>query len=279
MENIPLPSKITIKEGKNNFHSIVIIEPCFPGHGLTLGNALRRNLLSALTGAAVIAFKIKGVQHEFSAGEGVKEDVVDISLNLKQLRLKVFTDSPVRLELKVRGEKRVTAKDISPNSDVEIINKDLLLFTLTNRNTPIEMEIVVSRGRGYVTAESRESEELETGMISIDSSFTPIKRIGFNVENVRVGQMTNWDKLILDIETDGTITPPEALKLSVQDLVEHFNFIMNNLSVEKQMKAATEIKQDELPIITPEVAEPAETKDEVKAEKPKKAKRGRKKAE
>lgn len=229
MDTIPLPSKITIQEGKNKNNSIFIIEPCYPGYGTTLGNALRRNLLSSLPGAAVVSYKIKSAQHEFSSIENVKEDLVDISLNLKQLRLKVFTDEPVRLELKAKGEKKITAHDIVPNSNVDIINKNLLLLTLTDKNAQIDMEIVVSRGRGYVPSEAREQGNLEIGMITIDSNFTPIVRVGFSVENVRVGQMTNWDKLVLDIETDGTVSPNEAMHIALKDLIDHFSCVLQNI--------------------------------------------------
>lgn len=257
MENIPLPSKITESEGKNNNNSIFIIEPCYPGYGITLGSALRRNLLSSLPGAAVVSFKIKGAQHEFTSVEFVKEDLVDISLNLKQLRLKIFTDQPVRLELKAKGEKRVTGADFTSNSDVEIINKNLVILTLTDKNAQIDMELIVSRGRGYVPAEAREPENTEIGMITVDSNFTPIVRVGFNIENVRVGQMTNWDKLILDIETDGTMSASEAMQIALKDIIDHFNFILQNIP-------QTVIKTEEKSSISQET------------EKAKPAKRGRK---
>ena len=268
METIPLPSKISIKEGKNEYNSIFSIEPCYPGYGLTLGNALRRILLSSLPGAAVTSYKIKGAQHEFSSIEGVKEDLVDISINLKQLRLKVFTDQPVRLELKAKGEKKVTAGDITPNSEVEVINKDLTILTLTEKTAQVDMELVISRGRGYLTAESRESEELEIGMISIDANYTPIKRVGFNVESMRVGQMTNWDRLNLDIETDGTLSPLEAINIALKDLIDHFSFIQQNFpqATEASVKTKSEIVEEKT----------EKTDDKPAEEKEKPAKRGRK---
>ncbi len=225
MEKIPLPTSLTIEEGDTPNTATLTIEPCFPGYGTTLGNAIRRNLLLALPGAAVISFKIKGAQHEFSGIQNIKEDIVEISLNLKMLRVKVFNDQPVKIILKASGEKKVTAKDFEPNSDVEIVNKDLHIATLTDKKAGFEMEVIVKQGRGYVPTEAREKEEVETGMIRIDSNFSPIEKVGFKVENVRVGQMTNWDKLVVNIQTDGSITPKTAVHNAVVGILEHFTFI------------------------------------------------------
>lgn len=237
MEKIPLPSKIEFQKGSDENEAIVSIQPCYPGYGTTLGNALRRVLLSSLPGAAVTAFKVKGVQHEFSTIPHVKEDFVEISLNLKQLRLKVFSEEPLRLSLKEKGEKEVKAKNIKVTSDVEIINPELHLATLTDKNADLDMEIVVSRGKGYVPTEARE-EELEIGMIAIDSIFSPIRNVGFKIENVRVGKMTNFENLTLTIETDGTITPQEALNQATKILIEQFNFIEKKAGKEKKEKEA-----------------------------------------
>lgn len=283
MEKIPLPTKVEFLPGENKNTSIVIIEPCYPGYGTTIGNALRRILLSSLPGAAVKSFKIKGALHEFSSINNIKEDLVEISLNLKLLRLKVFSEEPVKLELKVKGEKKVSAGDIKPNSDVEIANPELHIATLTDKEAELDMEIIVSKGRGYITTESREKEELEVGMIAIDSLYSPIQKIGYKIENVRVGQMTNWDKLILTIETDGTITTQEALNQASNLMLEHFVFIEANTQTGKKVAPAKEkaLKTEkEEPII----AETAVTKDEVteKVEdkkEPKKRGRPRKKKE
>lgn len=251
MENILLPSKIEFQEGKKSNQAIASISPCFPGYGTTLGNALRRTLLSSLPGAAVTSFKIKGVSHEFTTIDNVKEDIVEIVLNLKQLRVKVHSDEPVRLSLKAKGDKKVTAKDIAKNSDVEIANEGLLICTLTDKSAEIEMEIVVDQGRGYVPTESKEKENVETDMIIIDSIYTPVKNVGLNIENVRVGQMTNFENLLLDIETDGTITPQEALNQANQILIDHFNFIAENTETEEKpkkkatKKTAKEKKEEE----------------------------------
>ncbi|NUM25347.1 MAG: DNA-directed RNA polymerase subunit alpha [Candidatus Buchananbacteria bacterium] len=247
MENIPLPSKVEITPGDEKNTATVSIQPCHPGFGTTIGNALRRVLLSSLPGGAVTAFKIKGVSHEFSAIDNVLEDVVEISLNLKQLRLRVNSTEPVRLHLHAKGEKKVTAKDIEPNADVDVINTDLLIATLTSKTAEIDMEIVVSQGRGYVPSETREKENTETDMIVIDSIFTPIRNVGIRVENIRVGQMTNYENLILEIETDGSISPEEAVAQSTQVLLSHFNFIADNtkLGEVKVKKVKAEKSEDD----------------------------------
>jgi DNA-directed RNA polymerase subunit alpha len=269
MESIILPSKIEIKKGKQSNTATVTVEPCYYGYGTTLGNALRRVILSSLPGAAVTAVKIKGVQHEFSTIPHTKEDVVEILLNLKQIRLKVFSTETVRLTLKVKGEKEVTAADIDKSADVEVINKDAHIATLTNKNAELEMEIFVSQGRGFLPVEAREKEKLELGAIAIDAIFAPIKNIGYKVENVRVGDITNYDRLILDIETDGTITPEEALKQGVQILIDHFNLFLIGTKAQK-----TEVKEESIEV-EEKVKEVAEEKEEVTAEEKTKKKRGR----
>jgi len=275
MEKISLPSKIEIKKGEKENEAIISIQPCHPGYGTTLGNALRRILLSSLPGAAVLAFKVKGVSHEFSSLPYVKEDGVEIALNLKQLRLKVFSDQPVKLELKAKGDKQVKAKDIKTTSDVEVVSPDLLIATLTNKDAELDMEILVSQGMGYVPTEVREKEDLEVGMIAIDSIFTPIKSVGFQVESVRVGQMTNFENLILTIETDGSITPQEALSQANQILIDHFSFIAEQVQTSAKPKKNKEEKdEDEDKEDENEVEEKTE---EVVEEKPKKRGRPKKK--
>jgi DNA-directed RNA polymerase subunit alpha len=269
MEPIILPSKIEIKKGKLENEAIVTVEPCYYGYGTTLGNALRRVILSSLPGAAVTAVKIKGVQHEFSTIPHVKEDVVEILLNLKQLRMKVFSAEPVRLILKTKGEKEVTAKDIEKSADVEIINKDLHIAEMTNKNADLEMEIFVSQGRGYVPVEAREKEKLELGAIAVDSIFAPIKNIGYKVENVRVGDITNYDKLILNIETDGTITPEDALEQGVNLLIDHFNLLLGKAPLAEEDKDEAVRESEEEPA---EEQEGGEEKPKKKRGRPKKAK-------
>ena len=219
--NIPLPNKVQFAK-EEGFRSEVVIEPLYPGYGVTVGNALRRVLLSSLPGAAVTAVKIKGVDHEFSSIQNVTEDVVDIILNLKQLRLRVNSEEPVKLTLSVKGEKEVKAAHIKADSRVEIINPDLVIATLDNKSAELSMDIIVEQGLGYQPVEIRESEKLEIGMIAVDAIFTPLKLVNFEVKNVRVGQITNYDKLTITMETDGTITGREAMDRAAAILVDHF---------------------------------------------------------
>lgn len=261
--NIPLPTKIEIAEDKKNPNEgIVAIEPCYPGYGITIGNALRRVMLASLEGVAVTSVKIKNAHHEFSTLPNIKEDVLQIILNLKKIRFKMYSDEPIKLELKVKGEKEVKASDIKVTSDVEVINKDLKLATLTNRNAELDMEITVAKGLGYVSSEQKEAlaEEKEIGNIIIDSVFTPVVNVGLRIENVRVGQMTNYEKLIMNVETDGTITVKEAVEKSAQILLDHFNLVLGK-------KLAPEIIEKE------EVKE--EEKKEEKETKKKSAKKGK----
>ena len=234
METFLLPSKVEFHEGTAPNSGTVVVSPCYHGYGTTLGNAFRRFLLSSLSGAAVEFFKIKGVQHEFGAVEGVTEDVVEIMLNLKQLAVKVFSDEPVILNLVKKGPGPVTAGDISPNSAVEVVNKDLVLATLT-KNKTLEMEIVVGTGRGYRPIEEKNKKNYDLGTILVDSVYTPVKDVGYHVEYTRVGDITNYEKLTINIETNGTISPREALRQSNQILMDHFTIILDaaNSSLEE----------------------------------------------
>lgn len=254
MPIISLPNKIEIKEDKENPKiGTVVIEPCYPGYSITIGNALRRVLLSSLEGAAVTSVKIKGAQHEFSTIPHIKEDVLEIILKLKKIRFKMFKDEPVHLTLNVKGEKEVTASDIQKSSDIEIINPDLKIASLTNRNAELDMELTISKGLGYSSADQKElqPETKEIGTIVVDSIFTPIVNVGMKIENVRVGQMTNYEKLILTIETDGTIGLEEAMEKSSKILLDHFGLFLAEKKEENE--EAGEMK-DEL-------------KDELKEEK------------
>ena len=222
MDPILLPNQAVTEDlGDNKYQ--VTLEPLYPGYGVTIGNTLRRVLLSSMPGAAVTAVKIKFVDHEFSTIPNVKEDVIQIILNLKRLRLRSFSAEPVRLQVKVKGEAIVTAADIKETDQVEIINKDLHLATLDNKNAEFEMELVVEQGRGYVPVEARENEKNEVGLLSIDAIYTPVKAVYFDVSNVRVGQLTNFDKLVINMETDGTITGQEAIEIAAHILVDHFS--------------------------------------------------------
>jgi DNA-directed RNA polymerase subunit alpha len=190
---------------------------------MTLGNALRRVLLSSLPGAAVTSIKIEGVQHEFQDVPHVKEDVTDVVLNVKRLRLRSFSDHQVMMRLDVSGEREVTAADILAPSTVEIVNKDLHIATLDSPEAHLDMDLIVELGKGYVPAESKEGQPI--GMIPVDAIFTPVQKVNYAVEHTRVGQMTNYDKIVLQIWTDGTITPDEAVRQASQILVRHFNMI------------------------------------------------------
>ncbi len=194
--------------------------PLQAGYGVTLGNALRRVLLSSLEGAAVTAIQIRDVYQEFSTIPGVKEDVTQIVLNVKKLRLKSFASHPVQLKLIKSGAGPVAAADITESADVEIVNPEQLLMTLDSDDVTIEMDLTVERGIGYVSADRAES--LPIGVISVDAIFTPVRKVNYWVEAMRVGQMTNYDKLTIEIETDGTITPEEALSRAADILVRQF---------------------------------------------------------
>jgi len=223
MISLPFQPTITKKE-KNK--AVFEIEALYPGYGITIGNSLRRVLISSLPGAAVTQMKIKGVQHEFSTIPGILEDVVLIMLNLKQLRFKLFTDEPQKAFLKVKGEKEVKASDFELPSQLELINKDAHIATLTSKSAELEMEIQIEKGLGYQSREEkkRPKEKSEIGVIYLDAIFTPVRRVAFHVENMRVGERTDFDRLFLEIETDGTILPEEAFSQAAEILANHFNF-------------------------------------------------------
>lgn len=239
-EHIPLPDKLTYTKGDKPNEKILTIEPFYHGYGTTIGNALRRVLLSSLTGAAITDVKIKGVDHEFATIDGVKEDVVDIILNLKKLRFKMHTDEPVVLTLSAKGVKEVKAKDFKKNSDIEVVTPDLPIATLSSKDAVLEMEVTVKKGRGYETVDQREEEEKEIGRIAIDAIYTPMVSVGMEVTQARVGQDINYDKLILKIETDGTLTPEEAVDKAAGILVDHFAML-----TEKKSKDITKTKKED----------------------------------
>lgn len=230
MERIALPTTIEFIPGTTGSHGVLKVEPLYPGYGTTLGNSIRRVLLSSLPGAAVTAVKIENAPHEFTTLPKVQEDILQIILNLKMLRLKVHVDEPVELRLAVTGEKLVTAADIEPNSDVEIVNPELPIATLTSKNAEIEMTIWVSRGRGYSAAETREKEHRSIGTIAVDALFSPVHQVSITIEPVRVGQITNFDRLILDITTDGSITANDACAEAISILCDHLNVVGAALS-------------------------------------------------
>lgn len=245
MESITTPKKVQYQPSKDNPHLATLsVEPCFPGYGSTIGNALRRVLLSSLPGAAVTGFKIKGVSHEFSTVPGVAEDVIELMMNLKSLRFKLFTDEPVRLELSASGEKVATGADIAENADVEVINKDQVVATLSKKDAKLEMELVVEKGMGFTASEAADSDGAEVGLITIDAIFNPVAAVGYKIENVRVGQMTNYERLVMDIETDGSLSPEDAVKASVRLLEEQFAAV-GGLELPLEEEEAPEESQEE----------------------------------
>ncbi len=228
---LPKPPKI-IKKGENR--AIFEIENCYPGYGMTLGTAFRRALLSSLPGAAVTSVKIKGVDHEFSTIPHVLEDVIQIILNLKQVRFKLYSDGPVILSLKAKGEQKVKASNIKASSDVKVINKDTHIATLTDKKAEIEIEIEVDRGLGYMPVEQRKKEKLTIGSIAVDAIFSPIKRVNYEIENMRVGDRTDFNRLQIDIETDGSISPEEAFEKAARILVSHFTLFIGPEKTEEK---------------------------------------------
>jgi DNA-directed RNA polymerase subunit alpha len=249
MQKISLPSKPKFSAtGKNT--GKVEIDGCYPGYGTTLGNSLRRVLLSSLPGAAATSVKIKGVSHEFSTIPGVLEDIIQIILNLKKVRFISHSDEPVTLTIKAKGAKEITAAQIQCPADVEVINKDQSIATITDKKGELEMEIEVQRGLGYVPVEQQEREKKEIGLIAIDAVFTPVRRVNYNVENTRVGKRTDYDKITLEIETDGSISPQEAYQKAVEAVIEQFDTI-KDFELEKEIQEPEE-KEEVAPIETNE---------------------------
>ena len=201
------------------------IEGCYPGYGTTIGNSLRRALLSSLPGSAVTAIKIKGVTHEFTTIKGVKEDVVQIILNLKQVRFKLSGVDEATVFLKVKGEKEVTAKDIKGDSEVEVVNPSQTIANLTSSTATLEMELTIKRGLGFLPVEQQQRDEKEIGTIAVDAIYNPVKRVNFKVENMRVGKRTDYDKITLDVLTDGSVTPQEAYEQAVKILIGQFEAV------------------------------------------------------
>lgn len=215
-----LKFKITAKEEKPNYGKFSI-ETLEPGYGQTLGNALRRVLLSSLPGAAITSVRIEGVKHQFSTLEGLREDIVDLVLNLKKVRLQIYnTDKPVKLALSAQGPKQITAGDIETPAEAEIVTKDLYLGSLSDKKSRLEAELTAETGRGYSLAEERDTGTI--GLIPLDATFSPVTRVNYKVEAARLGRMANLDRLVIEIWTDGTIEPRKALEESAKILVDHF---------------------------------------------------------
>ena len=224
-----------------------VVEPLERGYGITLGNSLRRIMLSSLPGAAVSQVKIEGVDHEFSSIPGVKEDVTEIIMNIKSLSIKNSseTNEPKTAYIEFEGEGVVRASDIQVDQDIEILNPDLVIATLSGKNTKLYMELTITKGRGYVSADKNKREDLPIGVIAIDSIYTPVERVNVTVQNTRVGQITDYDKLTLDVHTNGTLVPDEAVSLAAKVLSEHLSLFINLSENAKNAEVMVEKEDDE----------------------------------
>lgn len=222
--NIILPSKLSIVREVDT-KGVYEIDGLYPGYGHTLGNSLRRIILSSLTGAAITSLKIEGADHEFSTLDGVKEDVITILLHLKQVRFRLLTDEPQTVKLSIKGPKSVTAGDIEVSGQVEVLNKDLHIAEVTGK-VNFNIEMTVEKGLGFVPKDVHQKSKTEVGMIAVDAIFTPIRRVSYEVENMRVGDKTNHNRLRMTIETDGTLSPREALEQAITIMVEQLQAIV-----------------------------------------------------
>jgi len=238
------PSKLQIVRGSvPERRATIVAEPLERGFGLTLGNALRRILLSSLQGAAVSAIQIDGVLHEFSSIPGVHEDVTDIVLNIKSMGLRMHSEGPKRVMLEAKGPGEVTAGQIDTGHDIEIMDPDLVLCTLDD-NATLRMELTIDHGKGYIPAGANKPEETQIGLIPIDSVFSPVRKVAYKVDNARVGQVTDYDKLSLDLTTNGTITPEDAVALAARILQDQLQLFIN---FDEPQKAVQEDLRDDLP--------------------------------
>ena len=237
------PALASVEEHSVN-SATFLIEPLHQGYGNTLGNSLRRVLLSSVEGGAIVAFRIQGVSHEFTTVPGIKEDVVEIMLNLKGVRLRVHTDEPVELRLEKKGAGEITAADIKVSADVEIVNPDHVIATIDDPKTSVIFDIVVESGRGYRTIEESSTDRLHSDMIALDAVFSPVLRVRFKVDGTRVGQETNLDKLSLTVDTDGTITPKEAFEEAAAVLVNQYTALAGSTTVVSAAALGTGADED-----------------------------------
>lgn len=244
MIEIEKPKIETVEISNDAKFGKFVVEPLERGYGTTLGNSLRRILLSSLPGAAITAVQVDGVLHEFSTIEGVVEDVTSIILNLKQLSLKIYSDEDKTLEIDIQGEGVVTAADITHDSDVDILNPDLHIATLA-KGAHFHMRLTARRGRGYVPAEANKKEDMPIGVVPIDSIYTPVSRVNYQVENTRVGQVANYDKLTLDVWTDGSIRPEEAVAIGAKILTEHLNIFVGLTDQAQNAEIMVEKEEDQ----------------------------------
>ncbi len=241
---LPSKPKVINEQGASGTYEI---DGLYPGYGHTLGNSLRRIILSSLPGAAVTKVKITGVEHEFSALNGIKEDVITMLLALKKLRVRVTGDEPVVLTLKAKGAKEISAKDIDAPGQVEILNPELHIASLTEKSSELDMEITVEKGLGYVPKEIIQKERVDIGAITLDAAFTPIRRANYEVENMRVGDRTDFNRLRMTIETDGTISPREALEKSIALMINQLKAIVGFTEDEPEAVVASIGEKTESP--------------------------------
>ncbi|TAA68391.1 DNA-directed RNA polymerase subunit alpha [Planococcus salinarum] len=244
MLEIEKPKIETVEIDSNAKFGKFVIEPLERGYGTTLGNSLRRILLSSLPGAAVTSIQIDGVLHEFSTVEGVEEDVASVILNIKKLALKIYSDEEKVIEIDVKGDGTVTAADITHDSDVEILNPDLYIATIA-KGGHLRMRMYANRGRGYARADQNKREDLPIGVIPIDSIYTPVSRVNYQVENTRVGQLAHFDKLSLDVWTDGSIGPKEAIALGAKIFTEHLNIFVGLTDEAQTAEIMVEKEEDQ----------------------------------
>lgn len=244
------PALSTIEDKTRNSATLVI-EPMQAGYGNTLGNSLRRVLLSSIEGGALVAFRIEGATHEFTTVKGIKEDVVDIMLNLKNVHLKVHTDQPVELRLEKKGAGVVTAGDIKTTADVEVVNPDQVIATIDDPKGSILMDLVAESGRGYRTIEDASTNRLHSDMIALDAVFSPVLRVRYKVDATRVGQETNLDKLKLTIETNGGVTPEEAFEEAAAILVNQYTALAGSTTVEAAPALGQVVEDDTSELNTP----------------------------
>ncbi len=244
IKDLQMPKKINWEgESLEPTYGKLIAEPFERGYGITIGNCLRRVLLSSIQGAAVTSVKITGVMHEFSTIPGIREDVTEIILNLKELIIKMHSDRPRTIKIQAKGEKEVKAKDIIVDEAIEILNPDLHIATL-NKGAKLEMEMEVQVGRGYAGIEKHKDSSRQIGVIPIDAIFTPVKKVNFEIENTRVGKITDYDRLLLEIWTNGTISPEDALAHAAYLLKNHFSIFINFEELLEQEEVREEIDEE-----------------------------------
>lgn len=238
---VALPSKPRVVS-EEDFSGIYEIDGLYPGYGHTLGNSLRRIILSSLPGAAIVSAKIENVAHEFSTLPHMKEDIITVLLNLKKVRLQMLTDEPQTLTLVVKGQKKVSAKDIEAPGQVSVLNPEQHIAELTHKDAVLEAELRIEKGLGYVSKEALQKEKVDIGTIALDAAFTPIRRVNYEVENMRVGDRTDFNRLRISIETDGTLLPREAIERAIETMIH-------------QLKAIVGFKEEEIEMPEPETAE------------------------